>query len=97
VQQAMRAPWITLLMIQWVFQDDYFVNDYERLVGSSAAATSSLPTILKECVAHDSDPATSCFYFSQHLDRMRLPRQLSPVVSDAFDVAMERLTAALGG
>lgn len=73
------------------------VSDYERVITNASAAGRSLSDILRECVVHDSDPTTSCFYFSMHLDRMGLRRGLSPLVSKAFDASMERLTVALGG
>jgi hypothetical protein len=72
------------------------VDDYERLIAEAAIVDGSLPDFLAECVTCDSDSTTSCFYFSQHLDRMGLSGA-SPLVSDAFDAAMKRLTGALGG
>jgi hypothetical protein len=73
------------------------ISDFERVVANVAVTDCSLPDLLRECVARDADPTTSCFYFSMHLDRMELRGGLSPMVNNAFDAAMDRLTAALGG
>ncbi len=72
------------------------ISDFERVVANVVVTDRNLPDLLRECVAHDTDPTTSCFYFSMHLDRMEL-RGVSPIVKSAFDAAMERLSAALGG
>ncbi len=73
------------------------IEDFERLAAAVRRAEIDLPSFLSDCVQRDSDPATSCFYFEQHLDRHKIPWGFSAIVDKVWEEASGRVEAALGG
>jgi hypothetical protein len=71
------------------------VEDFERLMSAASGPDFDLLLFLRDCETADSNPSTSVFYFEQHLDRDRVPRTLSPLVTNAIDDAEKRLTNCL--
>jgi hypothetical protein len=67
------------------------IEDFERLVVAASAGALDLALFLSKCVEADRKPETSVLLFEQHLDRERVPRQYSELVTSALDEAIERL------
>lgn len=71
------------------------IEDFERLVHGIGIVGMTLPEFLENCIHQDRDPMTSVFYFQQHLDNARFPRNLSSLIHDAAHDAEQRIRAAL--
>lgn len=67
------------------------VDDFERLI--AGASNLDIPSFLRECVEADNNAETSVHFFEQHLDKRKVPRQFSKLVSIAIDDANNRLTS----
>lgn len=72
------------------------IEDFERLAAAVRRAEIDLPAFLADCVQRDSDPATSSFYFEQHLDRHKIPWGYSAIVDRVWEEASGRVEVALG-
>lgn len=72
------------------------IEDFERFAASAAQGEIDVPAFLADCVANDSESASSVFYFEQHLDRARTPRRVSELVHQAVGDSVRRLEKALG-
>lgn len=59
------------------------IEDFERFVSAARSGHIDVPTFLDDCVASDANPATSVYFFGQHLDRAAAPHSLSRLVTDA--------------
>lgn len=71
------------------------IEDFERLVAGARHQLLNLSEFLADCVAVDSVPETSVFYFEQHLTRRGLPMNVSTKVTEALDRSSERLAKVL--
>jgi hypothetical protein len=71
------------------------VGEFERLIAAAMSPELDLPNILEECVAADAIPETAVFFFEQFLDKKRIPRTCSVVVTGALDSAQARLDSAV--
>lgn len=71
------------------------IEDFERLVAAVRAGTVDLPSFLADCAARDGDPATSVFYFEQHLDREKVPLGFSAAVESTYSATEQRVRAVV--
>ncbi len=68
------------------------IEDFERLM--AGASQFDLSSFLRECVEADRMPETSVHFFEQHLDKRRVPRRFSKLVTTALEDASSRVARA---
>jgi hypothetical protein len=71
------------------------VEAFERLVAAASNASFDLPSFLETCVQADQKPESAVFFFEQHLDRERIPRQFSELVTNTLQKASSRVEQVL--
>ena len=70
------------------------IEDFERLISGVSTMEWTLPSFLDACVEADQQAETSVHFFEQHLDRLKIPRKYSELVSNALDETAIRLRKA---
>lgn len=66
------------------------IDDFEALM-SAARCGLDLPAFFAACIERNSDPQSSLFFISQHMQKMQLPYGWSNLVSSAADGCIQRL------
>jgi hypothetical protein len=72
------------------------IEDFERLISGVSTKECTLSSFLDGCVEADQQAETSVHFFEQHLDRRKMPRKYSELVTNALDETTIRLSKALG-
>lgn len=73
------------------------IEDFERLISGAKSPGFDLPSFLDDCVEADQKAETSVHFFEQHLDRKKVPREHSALVTNALDDITVRLGRAFEG